>query len=93
MATPPPPFCIVCVCVCVWSPGVWSTNLEADLALPALPLPPVEADHVGLVALLPVQRHGLVALAEGLDLVLLHVGDDLRWGGRKRPVKTLRTRD
>ena len=71
----------MCVCVCVWSPGVWSTNLEADLALPALPLPPVEADHVGLVALLPVQRHGLVALAEGLDLVLLHVGDDLRWGG------------
>ena len=55
--------------------------LEADLALSTLPLPPVEADHVGLVAFLPVQRHGLVALAEGLDLVLLHVRDDL---GRKR---------
>lgn len=54
------------------------TDLEADLALAALPLALVQADHEGLVALLPVQRHGLVALAEDLDLVLLHVRDDLR---------------
>lgn len=53
-------------------------DLKADLALAALPLAFVQADHEGLVALLPVQCHGLVTLAEDLNLILLHVGDNLR---------------
>lgn len=62
-------------------------DLKADFALAAFPLALVQADHEGLVALLPVQRHGLVALAEDLNLILLHVGDNLRNDGNERNIQ------
>lgn len=61
------------------------TNLEADLALSPLPFPPMQADHEGFVALLPVQSHGFMALAERLDLVLLHVRNNLK---QKETIRT-----
>lgn len=63
------------------------TNLEADLALTPLPLSLMQADHEGLVALLPVESHGLVALAECFDFILLHVGDNLKTEQKQAEVK------
>lgn len=54
------------------------TNLEADLALTPLPLSLVQADHESLVALLPIESHCLMALAECFDFILLHVRDNLK---------------
>lgn len=58
-------------------------NLEADLALSSLPLSLMQADHEGLVALFPVQSHGLVALTEHLDFILLHVRNNLKTDKRR----------
>lgn len=59
-------------------------NLEADLALPPLPLPLMQADHEGLVALFPVQSHGLMTLAEHLNFILLHVRNNLEMDKKQK---------
>lgn len=38
----------------------------------------MQADHESLVALLPVESHGLMTLAECFDFILLHVRDNLK---------------
>lgn len=52
--------------------------LKSDLALASFPLPAVQVHHEGFVTVLPVQSHVLMSLTERLDLILLHVRDDLR---------------
>lgn len=42
----------------------------------------MQADHKSLVALLPVESHGLMTLAKCFDFILLHVRDNLK-GDRK----------
>lgn len=56
--------------------------LKPDLALAPFPLAAVQVHHEGFVTVLKVQSHALMPLTEHLDLILLHVGDDLRRGGR-----------
>lgn len=52
--------------------------LEADFALAPLSLPFMQTNHESLVAFLPVQSHGLMALAEDFNFILLHVRNDLK---------------
>lgn len=66
----------------VMLPAKCRKYLKSDLALASLPLPPVQVHHKCFVTVLPVQSHALVSLTEGLDLVLLHIRDDLRREGQ-----------
>lgn len=51
--------------------------LKTYLALSSHPISAVQVEHEGFKAVLPVQSHVLMTLTEHLDLILLHVGDDL----------------
>lgn len=53
------------------------TNLEANLALTPLSLSFMQADHESLIALLPIQSHGLMAPAEHFNFILLHIWNNL----------------
>lgn len=53
------------------------TNLESDLAFTPLSFSFMQADHKGLVALLPIESHSFMTLAKCLNFILLHVRDYL----------------
>lgn len=52
-------------------------HLKAYLALSSLSLLAVQTEHERLVTVLPVESHVLMTLTERLDLILLHVGNNL----------------